>query len=203
MKIKICGLTRVEEACYLNRNQIDFAGMVLFHPKSKRNITISQAERIMKELEPSIKSVAVVVSPSLSQIQAIEKAGFAYIQIHGSMPTDMLKMIHIPVLRAFNITNMAEYEKIGEYSQIAGYVFDAQEPGSGKTFDWNLLNTISRDKKLFIIAGGLTKENVAKAVEELSPDAVDVSSGVEYEDGDGKDPARIDAFVRAVRTVGI
>ena len=76
MKIKICGLTRPEEADYVNRSEVDFAGMVLFFPKSKRNIAIEQAKTILAALDPSVKSVAVVVSPTLEQAMQIEQAGF-------------------------------------------------------------------------------------------------------------------------------
>ena len=79
-KIKICGLTSPAEARYLNENHVDFAGMVLFFPKSKRNISIEQAKDIMAALDASIKRVAVVVSPSIEQIRQIEAAGFDYVQ---------------------------------------------------------------------------------------------------------------------------
>lgn len=82
-KIKICGLTSSAEARYLNENHVDFAGMVLFFPKSKRNISIEQAKEIMAALDASIKRVAVVVSPSIEQVRQIEAAGFDYVQIHG------------------------------------------------------------------------------------------------------------------------
>ena len=85
-KIKICGLTSPAEARYLNENHVDFAGMVLFFPKSKRNISIEQAKEIMAALDASIKRVAVVVSPTIEQVRQIEAAGFDYVQIHGEIP---------------------------------------------------------------------------------------------------------------------
>ena len=91
MKIKICGLTNKKEAEYLNANQVDFAGMVLFFPKSKRNITIEQAKEIMSALDKEVQKVAVVVEPSIEQIQEIEQAGFDYIQIHGKLQESLLE----------------------------------------------------------------------------------------------------------------
>lgn len=199
MKIKICGLTSPKEAEYLNQNNVDFAGFVLFFPKSKRNLSIAQAKEIMAVLQPSIKKVAVVVSPTLEQIQEIEKAGFDYIQIHGILDETLLSQVTLPVLKAFNIKDMNQYETFRNYPQIAGYVFDAQEPGSGKTFDWNLVTNLPRDEKLFLLAGGLHPDNVANAIAALSPDGVDVSSGVEFEDKPGKDPEKINRFVTNVR----
>lgn len=199
MKIKVCGLTDVREAEYLNRNRVDFAGFVLFYPKSRRNIGISRAKEIMGTLEPGIKTVAVVVSPQADEIRQIEEAGFDYVQIHGALSEAVLKGSGIPILKAFNIQDMEQYASYRNCSRIAGYVFDAQEPGSGKAFDWRLLKKLPRDGRLFLLAGGLNAENVGAAVAFVEPDGVDVSSGVEYAERAGKDGEKIDAFVRNAR----
>lgn len=202
-KIKICGLTSPAEARYLNENHVDFAGMVLFFPKSKRNISIEQAMEIMAALDASIKRVAVVVSPSIEQIRQIEAAGFDYVQIHGEIPeteTEAEAAIAIPILKAFNVSDMDSYEKYHNDSRIAGYVFDAIEPGSGKTFDWKLVDNIPRDEKLLLLAGGLNPDNVRMAIEAVHPDGVDVSSGVENDDKAGKNPDKIHDFVAAVKS---
>lgn len=202
-KIKICGLTSPAEARYLNENHVDFAGMVLFFPKSKRNISIEQAKDIMAALDASIKRVAVVVSPSIEQIRQIEAAGFDYVQIHGEIPeteTEAEAAIAIPILKAFNVSDMGSYEKYHNDSRIAGYVFDAIEPGSGKNFDWKLVDNIPRDEKLLLLAGGLNPDNVRMAIEAVHPDGVDVSSGVENDDKAGKNPEKIHDFVAAVKS---
>lgn len=202
-KIKICGLTSPAEARYLNENHVDFAGMVLFFPKSKRNISIEQAKEIMAALDASIKRVAVVVSPSIEQVRQIEAAGFDYVQIHGEIPeteTEAEAAIAIPILKAFNVSDMGSYEKYHNDSRIAGYVFDAIEPGSGKTFDWKLVDNIPRDEKLLLLAGGLNPDNVRMAIEAVHPDGVDVSSGVENDDGAGKNAEKIHDFVAAVKS---
>lgn len=198
-KVKICGLTSPAEARFLNENHVDFAGMVLFFPKSKRNISIEQAKEIMVALDASIKRVAVVVSPSIEQVRQIEAAGFDYIQIHGEIPGTEAA-IAIPILKAFNVSDMNSYEKYHNDSRIAGYVFDAIEPGSGKTFDWKLVDNIPRDEKLLLLAGGLNPDNVRMAIEAVHPDGVDVSSGVENDDGAGKNPDKIRAFAAAVKS---
>lgn len=199
-KVKICGLTSPAEARYLNENHVDFAGMVLFFPKSKRNISIEQAKDIMAALDASIKRVAVVVSPSIEQIRQIEAAGFDYVQIHGEIPeTEAEAAKAIPILKAFNVSDMDSYEKYHNDSRIAGYVFDAIEPGSGKTFDWKLVDNIPRDEKL-LLAGGLNPDNVRMAIEAVHPDGVDVSSGVENDDKAGKNPEKIHDFVAAVKS---
>lgn len=202
-KVKICGLTSPAEARYLNENHVDFAGMVLFFPKSKRNISIEQAMEIMAALDASIKRVAVVVSPSIEQVRQIEAAGFDYVQIHGEIPeteTEAEAAIAIPILKAFNVSDMGSYEKYHNDSRIAGYVFDAIEPGSGKTFDWKLVDNIPRDEKLLLLAGGLNPDNVRMAIEAVHPNGVDVSSGVENDDKAGKNPDKIHDFVAAVKS---
>ena len=197
--IKVCGLTEVREAEYLNRFKIDFAGFVLFFPKSKRNISIEKAEEIMKHLDKNIKKTAVVVSPAKEQIIDICNSGFDYIQIHGKIEEEVLKMAQIPVLKAFNVDDMDEFKMYSSNEKIAGYVFDAAQPGSGKSFDWDILSQIERDGKLFILAGGLNPDNVRKAVAAVNPDMVDVSSGVENDDGFGKDILKIEKFVKQIR----
>ncbi|MCI8956646.1 MAG: phosphoribosylanthranilate isomerase [Eubacterium sp.] len=199
MKVKICGLTSPKEAEYLNRNYVDFAGMVLFFPKSKRNINLEQAKSIMEALDYQVKTVAVVVSPTVEQVLEIQKTGFDFVQIHSDIPEGLFDKICIPVLKAFNVNDLNKFEEYHKQDGIAGYVFDAADYGSGKTFDWSLLKDIPRDNKLFLLAGGLNSENVAEAVQFVKPDGVDVSSGVECDNCKGKDGAKIDGFVKAVK----
>lgn len=204
-KIKICGLTSPKEAVWLREQQVDYAGMVLFFPKSKRNITPQKAAEILEALGDSIIKVAVVVSPTVEQISQIERLHFDIVQIHGQVLPEVIEALQIPFWRAFNVENMQEYEQYASCEKCTGYIFDAQTPGSGKTFDWKLIPELPRGGKLFMLAGGLSPENVAEAVRHIAPDGVDVSSGVEFCSEDisrqGKDPERIRTFVQAVRNM--
>lgn len=206
MYVKICGLTTKDEVDYLKENKVDFCGMVLFFEKSKRNISVEKAKEIidrlrLEEFSSTIKAVAVTVSPNAEQVKEIEKAGFDYIQIHGVIDDDLIRNCSIPVLKAFNVDDLEKYEHYLSIDNIKGFVFDAGEPGSGKTFDWNMLSSLSRDSnRLYILAGGLTADNVKRAIDTVNPDGVDVSSGVEYSDKPGKDPAKITAFCNAVKS---
>ena len=202
MEIKICGLTEKKEGDYLNKYGADYAGFVLFYPKSKRNIDITQAKEIMDTLNSSIKRVAVTVSPDEEQLSQIADAGFDYIQVHGKLPQNMIFSCSLPILRAFNVTDMENFEIYRHNPQIAGYVFDALEPGSGVSFDWNLLKQIPRDGKRLFLAGGLDAGNVSQAIRAVKPEGVDVSSGVEFDNRNGKDPDKIQAFIAAVRNTG-
>jgi len=203
MVIKVCGLTNPLEAEYLNRNHVDFAGIVLFYPKSRRNNTVQNAKKILEKLDSPVKKVAVVVSPLAEEIKEIEQAGFDYIQIHGELSEELLEEVSLPILKAFNVADMNQYEAYHSCGKVAGYVFDALKPGSGKTFDWNLVKRLPKDEKLLFLAGGLNAGNVAEAIRAIHPDGVDVSSGVEREDGQGKDLGKIERFVDAVRSMKV
>ena len=196
-KIKICGLTTPQEAEWVSKSQADYAGMVLFFPKSKRNITIEQAKEIMISMLPQIQKVAVVVSPSVLQIKEIQEAGFDIVQIHGQVLPEVLETLRIPFLRAFNVDNMQEWERYEAEPKCIGYVFDAVKPGSGETFDWSSIPNLPEDGKPYLLAGGLNPVNVGSAITVMQPYGVDVSSGVENENG--KDEALIKQFVTCVK----
>lgn len=201
MIVKICGITDVEETEYLNENNVDMAGMVLYFPKSKRNITLEKAKEIMASLNENIKKVAVVVSPSIEQVKSIENAGFDFVQIHKDLPDGLFNETLIDVLKAFNVNDLEELGKYKNIENIKGYVFDAPTYGSGETFDWSLLNNIKRDDKLFILAGGLNGDNVIDGIKAVQPDGVDVSSGVENDNGVGKSREKIREFVMAAKVI--
>ena len=200
MKIKICGLTDPGEAGYLNRHQVDYAGMVLFYPESKRNISLEKAKLILSELDDGIISVAVTVSPDPDRIRAVFNAGFDLIQIHGPLPGHFPDDVKLPVFKAFNVKDLPMLENYTRDENIRGFVMDAATPGSGKTFDWNLIRGLDLNGRLLILAGGLNPSNIIEAIDHVHPDVVDVSSGVEYDDRPGKDPEKIASFVRAVRS---
>lgn len=201
VKIKICGLTSVEEAEYLNENQVDYAGFVLYYPKSKRHITMDKAIVIKSNLDANIKTVAVVVSPTIEQVKEIEKAGFDFIQIHGVLDEKVLDVIQIPIFRAFSAKEIEEKKESIEYTsdKVIGIVYDGDIPGSGIAFHWSNVKHIPKNQKLMMLAGGLCAENVINAIHTLDPEIVDVSSGVEKDAGIGKDRCKIKQFVQRVR----
>lgn len=198
-KIKICGITTENDITYLNEAGVDFAGFVQFYPKSKRDIPIETAVRLMKKLSPRIKRVAVVVSPGKEELEMIAQAGFDLVQIHGSIPDEFLDEIGLPVWKAFNVSDLSEFERFLNHPKVTGFVFDAQTPGSGKGFDWELLSGIPHTDKLTMLAGGIHPGNVAEAIRITKVDGVDTSSGVEDDSGNGKSREKIQAFVKAVR----
>lgn len=223
-KVKICGLTRKEEAAYLNEAGADYAGFV-FYPQSKRNISIEKAKEIMQTLSPSIKKVAVLVSPNLEQVREIEEAGFDIIQIHKELKKEVYEAASRPIWRALNVSRVTELQKFGKEAgeneekeqtqekqksfetadpdhKIAAYLIDGEKFGSGQTFDWSAAEEVRKllGEKEFVLAGGLNPDNVEEGIRLFSPDIVDVSSGVE---GDcGKDRRKILEFVRKAKKNG-
>ncbi len=203
VKVKICGLTSEADVRIIEKYGADYAGMVLYYPKSRRNIDITLAATFVEQLKKSdIKTVAVVVSPDVSQLEAIQNSGFDYIQIHGELSEDVYDGCNIGIIRAVNIKHQSdediylETKRWRSLDKVKGLLFDAGVPGSGKTFDWNSLKKVDcGDKKLFL-AGGLTPDNVRTAIEAVKPDVVDISSGVEYDDISvkGKDENKVKTF---------
>ena len=110
VQVKICGLTSMDDVHIIEKYGADYAGMVLYYPKSKRNIDINLAAVLVAQLKKSdIKSVAVVVSPDVSQLEAIQNAGFDYIQIHGEVPDEVLQAANLKIWKAFNVTDLSEF----------------------------------------------------------------------------------------------
>lgn len=202
-KIKICGITNELEATWLLEEKVEYAGIVLFYELSKRNNSIENAKKILLTLKKgNIKTVAVTVSPTKEQVEIVEELGFHYLQVHGELSKVAFDAINIPMIRAFQVTDEALYEKYHNCHKIMGYLYDGKIPGSGETFDWSLLGNIKRDEKQFFLAGGLSLENINEAIEKVNPDVVDVSSGVEFnKETVGKDPEKIREFVRTVRDI--
>ncbi|MBN2927899.1 MAG: phosphoribosylanthranilate isomerase [Eubacterium sp.] len=202
-KIKICGMTCEEDIKAVNKYLPDYIGFVLFFPKSKRNISIKQAKDLLAKADKRIKTVAVVVSPTIEQLLQIEEARFDYIQIHGTMTKEVYEQCTLPILRAFNISNLEKLEEYEIKDKIKGYVFDSKNPGSGETFDWKLLAHIRQKQKTVIfLAGGIDENNVKRAISEVAPDVIDLSSAVEKVSKDGafcgKDPEKVKTIITIV-----
>lgn len=161
-------MTCEEDIKAVNKYLPDYIGFVLFFPKSKRNISIKQAKELLAKADKRIKTVAVVVSPTIEQLLQIEEAGFDSIQIHGTMTKEVYEQCQLPILRAFNISNVEKLEEYEIKDKIKGYVFDSKNPGSGETFDWKLLAHIRQKQKTeLFLAGGIDETNVKRAISEV------------------------------------
>ena len=195
-KIKFCGLTGDCDIDAANELKPEYVGFV-FAPKSKRYVTPERAAELKSRLEAGIKAVGVFVNNDLYHVAELLNRGVIDIaQLHGSEDEEYIgqlrQLTDKPIIRAFRIKtaeDIAEAEKC-----TADHVLLDSGAGTGEVFDWKLIKNMKRP---YFLAGGLSPDNVENAVEQLTPYAVDVSSGIET---DGvKDKAKMAAFAAAVR----
>ena len=209
--VKICGLRRREDAEAAGFLQPDLAGFIL-SPGYRRSIDIEKAKTLRRILSPQIGTVGVFADASYAEIVRAADAGcISMIQLHGSEDETYIREITaltgLPVIKAFRIGGTEDLAAAAASS--APWVLLDGGSGTGRCFDWNLLDRFLKaqaaehDRSLFpgghrwILAGGLTAENVSAAVQRFHPDGVDVSSKVET--GGWKDPAKMAAFLAAAR----
>jgi phosphoribosylanthranilate isomerase len=201
LRVKICGITRVEDALAAARAGADAVGFV-FHSRSPRAITPEKGRSIARELPPWVARVGVFVDAPADEVRGIAaEAGLTAIQLHGD---ESIKYIHrlglaVPVIKAIAMTDGWQ-ERAAPFAGLPLLLDHARTDargGTGEAWDYARLTTEFRPA-WFMLAGGLDTGNVAAAVERLGPDAVDVSTGVESAPG-VKDPAKIEAFMRALK----
>ena len=198
-KVKIYGLKNQTDIKCINTLSPDFAGFVMFFEKSHRNISVQTAQELLALLDKNIKSVAVTVSPTEEQLEQIHTLGFDYVQIHGKISEKLLSECKTPVIRAINVSGIESIGDIENLDNVKGILFDSAVPGSGKSFDWSMLEKLPKNQKMLFLAGGLTADNVAAAICRVHPYAVDVSSGVELADKSGKDFELVRTFIENAR----
>lgn len=210
-KVKICGLTTLEHVLVAEKAGADYIGFVF--AKSKRKIEPEEVALITRDLPVKIKKVGVFVSPSVNElIKTIEIAGLNVIQLHGSLNDELkenlansfFKESDVEVIQAFSgqQENIAEAikESHADYILLDAPAETAEYAGgNGLTFNWE--DTLEKIKELqhkkIFIAGGLSSNNVKKAIHVFQPFGVDVSSSVET--NEKKDTEKIKAFIQAVR----
>jgi len=193
--IKLCGLTREEDIKKANEVKPEYVGFV-FYEKSRRKVSKDQAKKLRAMLNPEIKTVGVFVDANPVEIEDLFQEKIIDVaQLHGNEDEEYIKELQdksIPVIKMFNGDSPEELLK-AEKSSADMIMLDAGQ-GEGKTLNWNLLTYIERP---FILAGGLTQENVAQAIKATNPYGVDVSSGIETDKL--KDGQKMKEFVNAVR----
>ncbi|WP_262030077.1 phosphoribosylanthranilate isomerase [Microvirga sp. Mcv34] len=209
--IKICGLSTPETLDAALSAGADMVGFVRF-PKSPRHVSLDLGHKLSLQARGRAQRVVLLVNPGDEDVaQAIEALNPDLIQLHGSETPERVaeirSMVRRPVMKALGIADASDLQALQPYAGgVDRILLDAKPPrtagalpgGNGIAFDWRLLNGLDR-KVSFMLSGGLDPDNVAEAIRLTKPQAVDVSSGVES--GPGlKDPARIEAFIRAART---
>ena len=196
-KIKICGLSRPCDIDYVNEAGPDFVGFVINFPKSHRNVTPEQAAQLRERLKDEILPVGVFVDEKPETVARLLNSNIiSMAQLHGKEDeTYIAKLRELTdgrLVQAFRISEPADVKRAQESS--ADYILLDNGQGTGKTFDWQLIKEIERP---WILAGGLTPDNIADALSQVQPWAIDLSSGVETDSY--KDREKIMAAVSAVR----
>ena len=200
-RIKICGITRLDDALEAINSGADAIGLV-FYPLSPRNIEIKQAAEIVKQLPPFISVVGLFVNAEAAAINTvIKQVGIDLIQFHGDEPESFCKQFSRPYIKALRMKPELDLNQAaGAYASARALLLDTYRKGipggTGESFNWDLVP--HNFEKALILAGGLAANNVDQAIAITRPYAVDVSGGVEKQAGI-KDAQKIKDFVAAVQ----
>lgn len=198
-RVKICGITRRQDAEFAVEMGADALGLV-FYPPSPRAISIAQAKEIVSGLPPFVSIVALFVDADPNEVYAcINELPMVMLQFHGDESAEYCEQFGRPYLKAVRVKVDTDLVRIAkEYDSASAILLDSYQPGvpggTGQVFDWSLIESIN---KPIILAGGLNVANVANAIEQVQPYAVDVSGGVEQAKGI-KDKQKITAFMQEV-----
>jgi phosphoribosylanthranilate isomerase len=203
-RVKICGITRTEDARTAAQAGADAIGLV-FYPPSPRFLAIERAVEIRDALPPFVQAVALFVNPDAAQVaQVIGRVHPAMLQFHGDETPQFCAQFGVPYVKACRLKpGVDALEYLRPFSRAAAWLFDSFVPeygGVGEGFDLSLLPVV-RERPV-ILSGGLSRESVAEAIRRVRPWGVDVSSGVESAKGI-KDAAKIAAFIAEVRNAHV
>jgi len=201
VKVKICGITSAEDGVAAAEAGADALGFI-FYEESPRYVAIEAASAIIRRLPPGIVKVGVFVNAEDEFVlRAIGECGLNLLQFHGEETPDYCVQFGLMSMKAFRVRDLESLKQLLSY-QTDAWLLDAysatQHGGTGERFNWKLALEARKWGKPIFLAGGLTPENVATAVKEVQPYAVDVSTGVESSPGK-KDHDKVRAFIAAAK----
>jgi len=200
-KVKICGITCLEDAQAAVAAGADAIGLV-FYPPSSRYVTPFVAAEIVAGLGPFVTTVGLFVNEEAAVVKdTLALTGLQLLQFHGDESAQYCQQFERPYIKALRMSpGLDPLQAMADFPQACGYLFDAWQPdkfgGTGKTFDWQRITGLASDN--LILAGGLTPDNVEAAVQAVRPYAVDVSGGVELAPGK-KDHRALKAFISSAK----
>ena len=204
-RIKICGITRVEDGLAAARAGADAIGLV-FYGKSPRHVEVAQAAEIARALPPFVTTVGLFVDPAAAEVEAVlRQLHLDLLQFHGDEPPEFCGQFGVPYLKAKRVKEGVDLVQYAvRYREAKALLLDAYVEGvaggTGQSFDWGLIP--AKLPLPVILSGGLDPQNVEAAIRQVRPWAVDVSSGVEQAKGI-KDAAKIAAFMQGVRNAAV
>lgn len=200
-KVKICGITCLEDAQVAVAAGADAIGLV-FYPPSSRYVTPAVAAQIVAGLGPFVTTVGLFVNEDAEVVRdTMMLTGLQLLQFHGDESAQYCRQFQRPYIKALRMSpDLDPSQAMAAFPEARGYLFDAWQPdkfgGTGETFDWQRIAGLAGDN--LILAGGLNPDNVEDAVRAVQPYAVDVSGGVELAPGQ-KDPLALKAFIKAAK----
>jgi phosphoribosylanthranilate isomerase len=200
VRIKICGITNLEDALLAAELGADALGFI-FYPKSPRHVAPEVARSIIAQLPPFVAAVGVFVDEAAAVVRDLAvQAGLDWVQLHGQESPEYCRSLERKVIKAFCIQDESSLIRLADYQGAAQALLldtykKGQVGGTGEIFDWHWARKAKQYGPI-ILAGGLTPENVARAIATAGPAAVDAASGTEASPGK-KDPARLRAFFKA------
>jgi phosphoribosylanthranilate isomerase len=201
IRIKVCGITRYEDAKVAASIGVDAIGFI-FYQRSPRYIPPEEAAVIIKQLPPFVSRVGVFVDEDLEKVVGITRAtGIDTVQLHGSESPRYCAKIPLPVIKAFSIEPETDLSLLEQY-HVSGFLLDTwasgRRGGTGRTFDWTIAKSACIKYSRVILAGGLNPANLEEALETVHPYGIDINSGVEIKPGI-KNPRKMHDAVRVVR----
>jgi len=206
-KVKICGITNLEDARFTAGALADYLGFI-FYEKSPRYIEPAKAGAIINWIEGP-ETVGVFVNEALDDLNRVARqTGIDMVQLHGNESADYCQLVEKPVIKVFHIKQNMNAQKLADtvepYLDIVDYLLfdtssETQWGGTGKRFDWTIMKNLNQDKPFFL-SGGLHTENVREGILTTRPFAVDLSSGVEKVPGI-KDFKKIESFFDEMRDI--
>jgi len=193
-RIKICGITTIEDGLAAVRCGADALGFVF--AESRRQVTPERVWEIVRRLPPFVATVGVFVDEPAEWVEKIAReCRLTALQFHGHESPDYCRGFDRAVIKAFGVKDGSVHEEMARYRVDACLLDSWRGGGTGRSFDWEMIGNAG---ERIILAGGLTPKNVVEAIRMIRPYAVDVSSGVEASPG-VKDHTKMEAFVRHVR----
>jgi phosphoribosylanthranilate isomerase len=203
VRVKICGVTNLPDALVAVEAGADALGFN-FYEKSPRFISTKKAAEISRALPPFALRVGVFVNPAEELVlRAIGESGLNLLQFHGDEPPEFCTQFGLMSMKAFRVRDAASLKELPKY-QTDAWLLDAFSSdtfgGTGEKFNWNLAVEAQKLGKPIFLAGGLSPENVAEAIQKAQPFGVDVSSGVESSPG-VKDHGKVRAFIKTVKNL--
>ncbi len=201
VRIKICGITNIEDALFSVERGAHALGFV-FYKNSKRYIDAESTHGIISRLPPFVTTVGVFVNEDMETIRKIKGiTGIDLVQLHGDETPAFCNDLGMNYIKACRVSDRSKLDEIGYYNTNL-ILLDSHSKdgygGTGEVFDWDLIKEVNFKNKRIILSGGLNPFNVKEAVGKIRPDAVDVSSGVESKPG-RKDREKIKKFIEAVK----